>query len=69
MECRDQIRHLQSNLQFSLAAVDVDEVVRQRLLFDYRRNVFRRLTLYAIGAFAFRRLSFRSEFKLRQTSS
>ena len=41
IECRDQIPHLQSNLQSSLAAVDIDEVVRERLLFDYRRNLAR----------------------------
>ena len=37
IDCRDQIRHLQPDLKSSLAAVDIDEVVGERLLFDYRR--------------------------------
>jgi hypothetical protein len=32
----DQIRHLQSNLQSSLAAVEIDEIVLGGLLFDFR---------------------------------
>ena len=35
------VRHLQSNLQSSLAAIDIDEVVRERVLFDYHRNLTR----------------------------
>ena len=30
LECRDQIRHLQPDLQSSLAAVDIDEVLLER---------------------------------------
>ena len=32
IDCRDQIRHLQPDLKSSLAAVDIDEVVGERLL-------------------------------------
>jgi hypothetical protein len=38
IECRDQVPHLQSNLQSSLAAIDIDEVVGERLLFEHSRS-------------------------------
>jgi hypothetical protein len=41
IECRDQVRQMQSNLQSSLTAVDIDEVVLERMLFDYRRSLAR----------------------------
>ena len=37
----ETIRHLQPDLKSSLAAVDIDEVVGERLLFDYHQSLAR----------------------------